>query len=540
MGNSESSDSGGGNNSSSSSVDNIVSIARDTNFSAAVDRSVNTITLDNGGSINCRTGEISSYSLNDAIGYSPSNSGLDRNDEDRTTYSSGSSYDKQFVNDCYRSEREAYDKLLHTIDLGNGNSYNFRTGDFSFYSLKDAIHCNSVINIDDGNNLTIIGNCKEFIVNGEHILNIVKTSEKIHLLPNNNTFYNFKTGEFLVLECDKKTHIRGKLTYYGDYIYNSKTKIDIPITKDHTCSTRYLFRYNINNDDPSFITETHKQFNSLITFVYHNTSNHGIRHALTQAICFDAYDKCEKTKIKYFEDLKPKPTPVTNRPPVAPVTITPTSPQPNSIPTRVGNGHVMSAQARVNAVNQVASVVSSGASAIGNAYIQGANNTGNYNRIEAQATQQLVSNVASAVGNGATAVGNGFVNPSANSEQTNQVLNMVSNAPSAVDLCLSNPRGIGINIATGMLAEVNNSYNERSTTRNMVNGTIGAVGLVAGCVGAPVTATTIAVAMLGAEILELANNLENNYTRQITQTATNENQRNLILQQHERGKLGCM
>jgi hypothetical protein len=133
----------------------------------------------------------------------------------------------------------------------------------------------------------------------------------------------------------------------------------------------------------------------------------------------------------------------------------------------------------------------------------------NTRRMEAQATQQLVSNVASAVGNGATAVGNGFVNPSANSEQTNQVLNMVSNAPSAVDLCLSNPRGIGINIATGMLAEVNNSYNERSTTRNMVNGTIGAVGLVAGVVGAPTIATAIGGTALAVEGAELVNNMHN-------------------------------
>jgi len=218
----------------------------------------------------------------------------------------------------------------------------------------------------------------------------------------------------------------------------------------------------------------------------------------------------------------------------------PSIPAPAPVPQpRVENGHVISAQARVNAVNQVASVVSSGATAVGNAYIQGANNIGNYNRMEAQATQQLVSNVATAVGNGATAVGNGFVNPSANSERTNQVLNMVSNAPSAVDLCLSNPRGIGINIVTGMLAEVNNSYNERSTTRNMVNGTIGAVGLVAGVVGAPVTATTIAVAMLGAETLELANNLENDYTRQIT-NGLNENDTSLMMQAHERGRVGCM
>ena len=204
------------------------------------------------------------------------------------------------------------------------------------------------------------------------------------------------------------------------------------------------------------------------------------------------------------------PAPVVNRsaPTPAPVVNRPSAPAPVPQP-RVENGHVISAQARVNAVNQVASVVSSGATAVGNAYIQGANNIGNYNRMEAQATQQLVSNVASTVGNGATAVANGFVNPSANSERTNQVLNMVSNAPSAVDLYLSNPRGIGINIATGMLAEVNNSYNERSTTRNMVNGTIGAVGLVAGVVGAPTIATTIGGTMLAVEGAELVNNMHN-------------------------------
>lgn len=242
---------------------------------------------------------------------------------------------------------------------------------------------------------------------------------------------------------------------------------------------------------------------------------------------------CNDARTKYYTE------PVTQSTPV-PI-------QPNSTLNNIGNGYVASAQARANAVNLATTAVSTtaravanGATAVGNAYIQGSMDMANTRRMEAQATQQLVSNVATAVGNGATAVGNGFVNPSANSEQTNQVLNMVSNAPSAVDLCLSNPRGIGINIATGMLAEVNNSYNERSTTRNMVNGTIGAVGLVAGVVGAPVTATTIAVGMLGAETLELANNLENNYTRQITQTANNENQRNLILQHHERGRLGCM
>ena len=211
---------------------------------------------------------------------------------------------------------------------------------------------------------------------------------------------------------------------------------------------------------------------------------------------------CNDARTKYYTE------------PVKPSTQVPI--QPNSTLNNIGNGYVASAQARVNAVNLATTAVSTTAravvnvaTAVGNAYIQGSMDMANTRRMEAQATQQLVSNVASAVVNGATAVGNGFVNPSANSEQTNQVLNMVSNAPSAVDLCLSNPRGIGINIATGMLAEVNNSYNERSTTRNMVNGTIGAVGLVAGVVGAPTIATAIGGTALAVEGAELVNNMHN-------------------------------
>lgn len=508
MGNSESSDSGGGNDSSSSCGGGI--------SSAAIDRCVNTITFDNGGSYNCRTGESSSYSLNDAIGYNSSNSGVEKSDEDRPTYSSGSSYDRKFVKDCYRSEREAYDKLLHTIDLGNGNSYNNRTGEYSYNSLSGVI----------GKNAVVVGSVSV----EQQKTQLLRTIKEHRADPMIKAMVTFNLNRRIDIKPDTDTkRYVDNIDKYREFvvIYNGANKDykDGKITWGECIQIKYEAKMEYDNDYWSALDNiTRYQFE-----------------------LWDAYDKGFININKYNEFsniinekcayiLTTNNVTVHQKPPApAPVTITPTSPQPC-----VENGHVMSAQARVNAVNQVASVVSSGTSAIGNAYIQGANNTGNYNRMEAQATQHLVSNVASVVGNGATAVGNGFVNPSANSEQTNQVLNMVSNAPSAVDLCLSNPRGIGINIATGMLAEVNNSYNERSTMRNMVNGTIGAVGLVAGVVGAPVTATTIAVGMLGAETLELANNLENNYTRQITQTATNENQRNLILQHHERGRLGCM
>jgi hypothetical protein len=136
-------------------------------------------------------------------------------------------------------------------------------------------------------------------------------------------------------------------------------------------------------------------------------------------------------------------------------------------------------------------------------------------------------------------VANGFVNPSANSETTNQVLNMVSNVPSAIDLCVSNPKGIGMNIATNMLGEINNSYSERSTARNMINGTIGAVGLIATVAGAPITATTIGGTMLVVEGLETAYHLENEVKEKITK-GLNEKDKELVLQQHERGKLGVM
>jgi hypothetical protein len=139
-----------------------------------------------------------------------------------------------------------------------------------------------------------------------------------------------------------------------------------------------------------------------------------------------------------------------------------------------------------------------------------------------------------------TIVSNGLFNPSANSETTNQVLNFVSNVPSAIDLCVSNPKGIGMNIATNMIGEINNSYNERSTARNIINGTIGAVGLIAGIAGAPITATTIGGTMLVVEGVEIAYHFENEYKEKITKDLKNEEDKELVLRQHELGKLGVM
>jgi hypothetical protein len=564
MGNA-SSDSGGGNDSSSSCGGGI--------SSEAIDRCVNTITLDNGGSINCRTGEISSHSLNDAIGHTPSNSGLDRNDEDRPTYSSASSYDRQFVKDCNSSFQKGIDKHVNTIDLGNGNSYNLRTREFSFYSLDDVIGNNAVV-IDNVKNLKIISPDKKHLMNCKKITDVEYTKLKQKLMNDGWTVIGFakfhKLMYFIVYLYEE--YKLTEMTYcdYEDYIYLmnllksdnntstysvAKTITQIPIVKQTTIqapvvktspsvvkttiqtpvvktSTLSLFPKTTEsiNTYQKISTEAYSQYNAgkITACEYLRVSNNArevyekyghLTLTSTQVylkITEDASKQYKAGKMKPEEFVKICNDAKTNYYTEPVKQSTPVHRQPNSTLNNIGSGYVASAQARVNAVNLATTAVSTTAravanvaTAVGNAYIQGANNIGNYNRMEAQATQQLVSNVASAVGNGASAVGNGFVNPSANSERTNQVLNMVSNAPSAVDLCLSNPRGIGINIATGMLAEVNNSYNERSTTRNMVNGTIGAVGLVAGVVGAPTIATAIGGTALAVEGAELVNNMHN-------------------------------
>ena len=376
MGNA-SSDSGGGNDSSSSCGGGI--------SSEAIDRCVNTITLDNGGSINCRTGEISSHSLNDAIGHTPSNSGLDRNDEDRPTYSSASSYDRQFVNDCYRSERDAYDKLLHTIDLGHGNSYNNRTGEYSYNSLSGVI----------GNNAVVVGVSVE--QQKTQLLRKIKEHRADPMIKAIVTFNLNRRIESIKPDTDTKRYV-DNIDKYREFavIYNGAEKDyrDGKITWGECIQIKYAAKVEYDKDYWSALDNiTRNQFE-----------------------LWDAYDKGFININKYNEYsnrinekctyiLTTNNVTVHQKPP-APVTITPTAPQP-----RVENGHVMSAQARVNAVNQVASVVSTtaravanGATAVGNAYIQGSNDMANTRRMEAQATQQLVSNVATTVVNNAPQV----------------------------------------------------------------------------------------------------------------------------------------
>ena len=97
---------------------------------------------------------------------------------------------------------------------------------------------------------------------------------------------------------------------------------------------------------------------------------------------------------------------------------------------------------------------------------------------------------------------NGLVNPSANSDTTNRVLEMTSNIPTAIDLLTSGPAGIVSTITNGALDEINNSFNERSTPRQMINGVAGTVALIA-----PRLASGIGNAILTVNGLELINNL---------------------------------
>jgi hypothetical protein len=125
---------------------------------------------------------------------------------------------------------------------------------------------------------------------------------------------------------------------------------------------------------------------------------------------------------------------------------------------------------------------------------------------------ELIGNVISTV---AETISNGLVNPSANSDTTNRVLEMASNIPTAIDLLTSGPSGIVSTIANGALGEVNNSLNERSTARQMINGIAGATALIATRV-APRVAPGIGNAITAIETLELINNLHVERVRNAT------------------------
>jgi phage-related protein len=92
---------------------------------------------------------------------------------------------------------------------------------------------------------------------------------------------------------------------------------------------------------------------------------------------------------------------------------------------------------------------------------------------------------------------------------------MASNIPTTIDLLTSGPSGIVSTIANGALGEVNNSLNERSTARQMINGIAGATALIATRV-APRIAPGIGNAITVIETLELINNLHVERVRNAT------------------------
>lgn len=111
---------------------------------------------------------------------------------------------------------------------------------------------------------------------------------------------------------------------------------------------------------------------------------------------------------------------------------------------------------------------------------------------------ELIVNIISTV---AETVSNGLINLSSNSDTTNQVLEMAYNIPTGIDLLTSGPSGITMSLANGELGEINNSLNERSTARHMINGVACTTSLIVPRLSGIGTAITT------IETLELINNL---------------------------------
>jgi hypothetical protein len=495
MGNA-SSDSGGGNDSSSSCGGGI--------SSEAIDRCVNTITLDNGGSINCRTGEISSHSLNDAIGHTPSNSGLDRNDEDRPTYSSASSYDRQFVKDCNSSFQKGIDKHVNTIDLGNGNSYNLRTREFSFYSLDDVIGNNAVV-IDNVKNLKIISPDKKHLMNCKKITDVEYTKLKQKLMNDGWTVIGFDKFHKLMyfIAYLYEEYKLTEMTYcdYEDYIYlmnllksdnNTstysvaktitqipivkqttiqapvvktspsvvKTTIQTPVVKSSTLSSLPKTKESIDKY-VNISTEAYSQYNAgkITASEYLRVCNNATEvyekygHLTLTSTQFSnqVYLKIAEDASKQYEAGKIKPEEYVKicndaktkyyTEPVKQSTPVPT--QPNSTLNNIGSGYVASAQARVNAVNLATTAVST---------------------------------TARAVANGATAVGHAYIqgsNDMANTRRmeaqaTQQLVSnvataVVNNAPQVIRETAQGVSSVGFEVATQVASGLH-------TTNLMISG----------------------------------------------------------------------
>ena len=154
----------------------------------------------------------------------------------------------------------------------------------------------------------------------------------------------------------------------------------------------------------------------------------------------------------------------------------PVSTRQNSIPTRVENGYVMSAQVRVNAVNLATSAVSNTAQAI----VNGAVSVGNElisihndsvfrqmetDRLRNEASQQLVSNVASSVVNGVVSINNDTVirqmeTDRLRNEATIQLVSnvataVVNNAPQVIQETAEGVSSFGFEVATQVFTGYN-------------------------------------------------------------------------------------
>jgi len=471
--------------------------------SEAIDRCVNTITLDNGGSINCRTGENSSYSLNDAIGHTPSNSSLDRNDEDRSTYSSGSSYDRQFVKDCNSSFQKGIDKHVNTIDLGNGNSYNMRTGEFSFYSLNDVIGKNAVV-IDNVKNLKIISpdkkhlmNCKKItfdeyieikqkLINGDcwSVMGFNKFHELLYYLEflyqyklTETTYIDYEDYIYLMnlLKSDNNTSTHSvaktitqtpivkQTTIQTPVVKTSpsvvKTTIQTPVIKTSTLSfpkikesiDKYtkisndlISQYNAGKITASEYLKLQNNVSEVYEKYGHLTlTSTQFSNQVYIKIAEDAGNQYKAGKMKPGEYAKICNDAKTKyyTEPVKQSTPVPT--QPNSTLNNIGNGYVASAQARVNAVNLATTAVST---------------------------------TARAVANGATAVGHAYIqgsNDMANTRRmeaqaTQQLVSnvataVVNNAPQVIRETAQGVSSVGFEVATQVASGLH-------TTNLMISG----------------------------------------------------------------------
>jgi len=189
----------------------------------------------------------------------------------------------------------------------------------------------------------------------------------------------------------------------------------------------------------------------------------------------------------------------------------------------IGQGQMASVKARADLAKTAVDGMMYVIEGIKNAYIDGSTIIAENNRREAIATNQLIKEHVT-------------------------VDRMVTTTSVVNDIANLNPGGIALTVATAGLSELNDSYCKQSKTEQNVDTTIGAValgmGLIAGAgISAPVTvplAVGTTLLLPTKEGLKTLYHLDNQVREHITKDAKNETEKQLILQQHERGKIGCM